>query len=514
MATAYILAFLLPHVLMTWTSALPSNESTPLTFKAAVYEHIPFMARYTRSGYTRKQALELMNKNLAVYRNQTVEAKRQGAQIIVFPEDGIYGLAQSRRSILPYLEKIPDPDTIQWSPCTDPYRFPNTEVQQALSCMAKESKIYLVANMGDLVPCLKYQDPKCPSEGRYQYNTDVAYGPDGRLLAKYHKRHLFYEYQFDTPEAKVVSFDTPFGRIGMMTCFDILFKDPAVPMVRDHNITTIAFPTAWFDGLPLLTAMGFQSAFARGQGINLLAANIHLPRRKFHGSGIYTPKGVSNFYYDNNPDSPGKLLVSTIQKVNNPSEEIEKENNFRKTNNQQTHSDEFHSLVFKDMFTFRLVTGSSGNVNVCQGKVCCSLNYKISITQGDLSLKTDIFALGAFDGLHKYKGQHYDQVCTLLKCADINNKSSCGSPTIYSFTKFESLSLTGSFETNYVYPEMIFTDEFGQLKMAECGMSTKDCSWTFNNKSMHASGPFMDTALLSATLFGRDYSRDGNGFQG
>jgi predicted amidohydrolase len=31
----------------------------------------------------------------------------------------------------------------------------------------------------------------CGSDGRYQFNTQVAFDAKGRLVAKYHKAHLF-----------------------------------------------------------------------------------------------------------------------------------------------------------------------------------------------------------------------------------------------------------------------------------------------------------------------------------
>ena len=49
---------------------------------------------------------------------------------------------------------------------------------------------------------------------------------------RYHKRNLFGEHQFDVPEVEYTTFDTPFGRFGVFTCFDILFHDPAVQLVK------------------------------------------------------------------------------------------------------------------------------------------------------------------------------------------------------------------------------------------------------------------------------------------
>ena len=81
-----------------------------------------------------------------------------------------------------------------------------------------------------------------------------------------------------------------------------MFHDPAVALVSQYNVTNVVFPTAWMDAQPLLAAVQFHSAFAAGAGINLLAANVHRPQDRFHGSGIYTPKGTVSFYFNDTTD--------------------------------------------------------------------------------------------------------------------------------------------------------------------------------------------------------------------
>ena len=61
----------------------------------------------------------------------------KGAQIIVFPEYGVYGIGWNRTTIAPYLEYIPDPKHMQWNPCTNPLIHNNTDVQLAISCIAR-----------------------------------------------------------------------------------------------------------------------------------------------------------------------------------------------------------------------------------------------------------------------------------------------------------------------------------------------------------------------------------------
>lgn len=92
------------------------------------------------------------------------------------------------------------------------------------------------------------------------------------------------EEQFNAPvEPEFVTFNTPFGKFGIFTCFDVLFHDPAVSLVTKFQVDTILFPTAWMDVLPHLAAIEFHSAWAMGMGVNFLAANIHNPLRRMTG---------------------------------------------------------------------------------------------------------------------------------------------------------------------------------------------------------------------------------------
>jgi pantetheine hydrolase len=97
--------------------------------------------------------------------------------------------------------------------------------------MAISHSIVLVANMGEVRYCNgsfgSRVDPHCPSDGRFQYNTQVVFNEQGELLAKYHKSHLYYEPQWDRGDGVPVTFTTSFGvRFGLMICYDIMWPEP------------------------------------------------------------------------------------------------------------------------------------------------------------------------------------------------------------------------------------------------------------------------------------------------
>ncbi|XP_035828906.1 pantetheinase-like [Aplysia californica] len=532
----------LPH--LSWMTS--ASDSHPTKFRAAVYEHRVVMPVIKRH-FTRPEALELMQKNLDVYKQQTDIAREQGADIIVFPEDGIYGPMFTRQTIYPFLETIPDPRRVTWSPCDDPERFPDTEVQRALSCMAKDNFIYVVADMGDKQPCDVTQDPKCPPDGRYQYNTAVAFGPEGHLVARYHKVNLFFEDQFNAADPEPIYFDTTFGRFGLFICFDIIFQEPAITLYEKYNITNVAYPTAWMDAMPLLSAIGFHSSFARGLGVNVLAANLHLPFSKFHGSGIYSPKGEAAFYYNKKLFSPPKLMVADLRVLDRAKPDphynigslhilngrrnsfksspdwLVEENRietklrkplkyFRKESRVDNELDSlitddavFYSELFHDNFTFKALDKDAGFVKVCENDACCELHYSINT---NVSKRGELFAFGVFDGLHTYQGKYYIQVCTLVKCADSKGPSLCGSSTFVSNTVFSQIQIRGHFGSKYVYPQVVLASPDKNLRLAS------QEEWAYHRgNSLLTTSPDLRDPVLFAALISRDYSRDSNASQ-
>jgi predicted amidohydrolase len=71
-------------------------------------------------------------------------------------------------------------------------------------------------------------------DGTLLYNTAVLVGRDGKLAGKYRKTHLPRE-EWEagiTPGDTYPVFETDFGKVGLMVCWDVQFPEPARAMAR------------------------------------------------------------------------------------------------------------------------------------------------------------------------------------------------------------------------------------------------------------------------------------------
>lgn len=469
------------------------------TFIAAVYEHAVILPNETEAPVSQDDALLLMNKNLDILERAIKQAAEQDAQIIVTPEDALYGWKFTRETISPYLEDIPDPQ-VTWIPCEDPHRFGHTPIQARLSCLAKSNSIYILANIGDKKPC-NSRDPTCPASGYYQYNTNVVYNKEGKLVARYHKYHLYSEPQFDVPEKpELVTFNTPFGRFGIFTCFDILFHDPAVTLVEDFHVDTILFPTAWMNVLPLLTAIEFHSAWAMRMGVNLLVANIHHVHLNMTGSGIYAPDAPKVYHYDMETGL-GKILLSEVDSHPRSSPAYPTAVNWPAYATAikpfPGQKNTFRGFISRDMFSFTELSEKSGNLTVCQEDLCCHLSYRMLRKEDD-----EVYVLGAFTGLHGRRRREYWQVCTMLKCKT-TNLTTCGQPVETAVTRFNIFSLSGTFGTEYVFPEVLLT---------KIQLSPGKFEVLKDGRLVNKNG--LSEPILTVSLFGRWYTKDSHSISG
>jgi predicted amidohydrolase len=85
-------------------------------------------------------------------------------------------------------------------------------------------------------------------DGGDLFNTVAVISPDGEILGSYRKRHLFTygsrEGELLTPGDQTVVVDTPVGRLGIATCFDLRFPDQFAKM-RAMGVDLFVVPAAW-----------------------------------------------------------------------------------------------------------------------------------------------------------------------------------------------------------------------------------------------------------------------------
>ncbi len=120
---------------------------------------------------------------------------------------------------------------------------------QKLSASAEKNKIYLVAGS---MPELE-TDNSSPESVKRIYNTSYVFDRTGKQIAKHRKMHLFdcdlptarfYESETLTAGSEVTTFDTEFGRIGLMICFDIRFPELS-RLMADRGAKMIIVPAAF-----------------------------------------------------------------------------------------------------------------------------------------------------------------------------------------------------------------------------------------------------------------------------
>lgn len=145
-------------------------------------------------------------RNLAEARRLIAEAAGEGAQLVLLPE---------------YFCFMGHQDTDKLA-LAEPYG--DGPIQRFLADAARRHGIWVI---GGTLPL------KAPEPDRV-LNTTLVFDPSGREVARYDKIHLFNfakgDESFDEartirPVGSVVTFDAPFGRVGLSVCYDLRFPE-------------------------------------------------------------------------------------------------------------------------------------------------------------------------------------------------------------------------------------------------------------------------------------------------
>ena len=140
------------------------------------------------------------------------QAAAQGARMACLPElfNTMYFCVETRQEYFDWAEPIPGPTT------------------DRMGALARETGIVLIAPVFERAP-----------DGRF-FNSAAVIGPDGAVIGKYRKSSIPFMDASRSPEPRgnekfffspgdlgFPTFDTPFGRIGILICYDRHFPEAA-----------------------------------------------------------------------------------------------------------------------------------------------------------------------------------------------------------------------------------------------------------------------------------------------
>ncbi|CAG8460514.1 3655_t:CDS:10 [Acaulospora colombiana] len=191
--------------------------------------------------------------NLQNAKKRILEASKNGAKLIVLPEcfNSTYGTQ--------YFDQFAE-------------YIPNGESVRTLSAAAKEANAYVVGGTINFhlpvfscqmidesadkshAHCILGSIPEREESSGKLYNTCTVYDPEGNLIAKHRKVHLFdidipgkitfQESAILSPGNSLTYFDTEYGKIGVGICYDIRFPEMAMIAARKGCIAMI-YPGAF-----------------------------------------------------------------------------------------------------------------------------------------------------------------------------------------------------------------------------------------------------------------------------
>jgi N-carbamoylputrescine amidase len=157
--------------------------------------------------------------DLAGNREQAVRwtraAAAEGADLVVLPELASSGYTFASEDEAQRCAEDPD----------------DGPTVSALLAVARDTGIHVVCGLDE-------------RDGDCRHNSAVLLGPSGRL-ATYRKLHLFYDEQaWFVPGASLPVVELPFGRVGMVICYDLWFPE-AVRALALGGADIVAVPTNW-----------------------------------------------------------------------------------------------------------------------------------------------------------------------------------------------------------------------------------------------------------------------------
>jgi len=170
------------------------------------------------------------------------EAASNGAQVIALPE--CWNCPYSNGAFPKYAETCPEVPRAHDDDAGTRSADAVGESSLLLAALAKRHGVYLIGG----------SVPERATDSRI-YNTCLMYGPDGVLLAKHRKMHLFdidvpgkmTFRESDTLSAgnQITAVQTKYGKFGIGICYDLRFPEYAQLLAIDYGCEFLCYPGAF-----------------------------------------------------------------------------------------------------------------------------------------------------------------------------------------------------------------------------------------------------------------------------
>ncbi|XP_052873330.1 vanin-like protein 1 [Anopheles cruzii] len=370
--------------------------------------------------------------------------KARPSDIIVFPELTLNSLSD------PVF--VPEPSQ-RVVPCDD-----HGSILVTLSCLAREVQKYLVINLSEQFYIQQLAET-------VRYNTDVVFDRNGTVIARYRKYNLFREAGTSIPAApELVTFETDFGvRFGVFTCFDILFSQPTLQLIK-QGLRDFVFPAFWTSEPPFLASTQIFESWAYAIDANLIVSGTNYDLSGATGTGVFAGRnGALLAHFTGAPTR--ELYTVTVPKYGSqrkPSQYHSLTNDVLEvpqldTTGHRIPGSELDRVVmgrdFLEQFTTLQLNPSAeqdtiGGI-VCSGFFCCDFTVSLSLDYDHLI--THYYRLAVFDGVRTFQGfaDAHVSICAVIACRN-QTIASCGllledaSP----YFQHSHISITGQFQAN------------------------------------------------------------------
>lgn len=239
-----------------WFSHVAASAADPPVVPTKVrVAAVQFISRWAAPAENRKAIEPLVR-----------EAARNGAKIVVLPETAITAYMShdirltwqvDRRRLSDGLQGVSPKDFAETVPGDSTTEFGK---------LAKELGIYLTVPLAEFDPKLK----------KY-FNTLVLVDPAGKIALHYRKLNPWpwAERGWASPGDRGHQFlDTPYGRLGLLICYDINFEPPKL---KENRVDHLLYSIAWVDDPNSDWFPKRLPEIAKSANVNIIGANWSIP---------------------------------------------------------------------------------------------------------------------------------------------------------------------------------------------------------------------------------------------